>query len=391
MTLYKHTHISRILVTGALLGLVGCGAGQRPTNSGNFSGAVANESESESSASHAAVASVKLSSAYARGGTSSKITVNMTRPAPGDGAVVQLKSSDASVVTIPATVTIPSGQTSATVEVSAAQVTDARTVAISAVYGDTVAGTSLNVGPPTVSEFTVAVQPSSVTIVPGRSASAKVITKVAAGYNHALQLKVSNVPTGVSVSLVPALKSASAKVITNVAAGYNHALQLKVSNVPTGVSVSLVPALIPAPGAGTSIAHITVANTVAPGIYSMLVKASNGTIIQTARLSLTVASSGAGATFQGCWHYNNGHRYQGVRISVANPGTYPFDAVLYRGATCDPANFADEFGFDTPLNFGGFGYIFWFRDFADQSDMSAFWHVGNDRSQCVSYAVAPDC
>jgi len=353
MTLYKHTRISRILVAGALLGLVGCGAGQRPTNSGNFSGAVASETESESSASHAAVASVKLSSAYARGGTSSKITVNMTRPAPSDGAVVQLKSSDASVVTIPATVTIPSGQTSATVEVSAAQVTDARTVAISAVYGDTVAGTSFSVGPSTVSEFTVAVQPSSVTIVPG--------------------------------------KSASAKVITNVAAGYSHALQLKVSNVPGGVSVSLVPALIPAPGAGTSIAHITVANTVPPGIYSMLVKASNGTITQTARLSLTVASSGAGATFQGCWYYNNGHRYQGVRISVANPGTYPFDAVLYRGATCDPANFADEFGFGTPLNFGGFGYIFWFRDFADQSDMSAFWHVGNDRSQCVSYAVAPDC
>lgn len=355
MTLYTHTHISRILVAGTLLGLFGCGAGQRPTNSGNFSGAVASESESEMGASHAAVASVKVSSAYGMGGTASKITVNMTRPAPGDGAVVQLKSSDESVVTIPATVTIPSGQTSATVGVSASQVTEATTVAISAVYGDTVAGTSLGVGPvgpPTMSEFTVAVQPSSLTIAPGKSASAKVITTVA---------------------------------------GYNHALQLKVSNIPTGVSVSLVPTLIPAPGAGTSIAHITVANTVAPGIYSMSVKASDGTITQTTRLSLTVASSGAGARFQGCWHYSNGHRYQGVRISVANPGTYPFDAVLYRGATCDPANFADEFGFDTPLNFGGFSYIFWFRDFADQSDMSAFWHVGNDRSQCVSYAVAPDC
>jgi len=117
VTLYKHNHISRILVAGALLGLVGCGAGQRPTNSGNFSGAVASESESESSASHAAVASVKLSSAYARGGTSSKITVNMTRPAPGDGAVVQLKSSDASVVTIPATTNPPCRTTDAAEEV----------------------------------------------------------------------------------------------------------------------------------------------------------------------------------------------------------------------------------------------------------------------------------
>ncbi len=299
------------------------------------------------------MAGVRLSSAYITGGTSTKITVNMTQPASGDGAVVQLKSSDASVVTIPATVTIPPGQSSATVDVSASQVKNARTVAISAVYLDSVAGTSLSVAPATVSGFIVVVQPSRVTMAPGKSASAKVITKVAAGYDHALQLKVSN--------------------------------------VPTGVSVSLVPAVIPAPGTGTAIVHITVANTVAPGIYSMVVRASDGKITQTAGLSLTVASSDAGATFQGCWHYNNGHRYQGVRISVANPGTYPFDAVLYRGATCDPANFADEFGYDTLLNFGGFDYIFWFRDFADQSDMSAFWHVGKDRSQCVNYAVAPDC
>jgi hypothetical protein len=350
---FHKAHALRIVVVGALLGLAGCGSGPRMMNSGNFSGAIASESEPNSGTSHAAVASVRLSSAYAPGGTATKITVNLTQPAPGDGIVVQLKSSDASVVAVPATVKIPSGQTSATVEVSASQVRDTRTVAISALYGDTVAGTSISVAPATVSEFTVVVQPSTVTIVPG--------------------------------------KSASAKVTTRVAIGYNHALQLKVSNVPTGVSVSLVPALIPAPGSGTSIVHITVANTMAPGIYSILVRASDGKTTRSAGLTLTVAPSGAGATFHGCWYQQNGHRYQGVRISVANPGTYPFDAVLYRGATCDPANFADEFGFGTPLNFGSFGYIFWFRDFADQSDMSAFWHVGKDRSQCVSYAVAPDC
>jgi len=121
------------------------------------------------------------------------------------------------------------------------------------------------------------------------------------------------------------------------------------------------------------------------------VTASDGKTSRNAILTLKVVSSDPGARFQGCWYKYNGHRYQGVRISVANPGTYPFDAVLYHGATCDPGKFADEFGFGTPLNFGGFDYIFWFTDFADQSDMSAFWHVGRDRSQCVSYAVAPDC
>src|SRR5450755_1764299 len=86
-----------------------------------------------------------------------------------------------------------------------------------------------------------------------------------------------------------------------------------------------------------------------------------------------------------------GHRYQRVHVTLANPGTYPFDAVLYYGATCDPNNWADEFGFGTPLNFGGFEWTFWFTDFADRSDMSAVWYVGSDKSQCVSYAVAPDC
>ncbi len=357
MTLHKYTFFSRIVVAGALLALAGCGSSPRVLNSnsksGNFTGAVAGESQPGNGASPVAVASVSLSSANAVAGSSTKITVNMTQPAPGDGAVVQLKSSDASVLAVPTTVKIPSGQTSATIEVAASQVIDARTVAISALYGETVAGTSLSVAPATVPAFTIALQPSTVTIVPGKSASAKVTTKVATGYSHALQLKVTN--------------------------------------VPAGVSVSLVPALIPAPGAGTSVVHIKVASTVAPGIYSVLVKASDGTTTRSARLSLTVASSDAGATFQGCWYHSNGHRYQAVRISVANPGTYPFDAVLYRGATCNPADFADEFGFGTPLNFGGFGYIFWFRDFSDQSDMSAFWHVGNDRSQCVDYAVAPDC
>lgn len=357
MTLHKYTFLSRIVVAGALLALAGCGSSPRVlnsnSNSGNFTGAVAGESQPGNVTGPTAVASVSLSPANAMAGTSTKMTVNMTQPAAGDGAIVQLRSSDANVVAVPATVRIPAGQTSATVEVAASQVTDARTVAISALYGDTVAGTSLSVAPATVPSFTIALQPSTLTIVPGKSASAKITTKVATGYSNALQLKVSS--------------------------------------VPTGVSVSFVPTSIPAPGAGTSVVHIKVASTVAPGIYPILVKATDGTTTRSVRLSLTVASSDAGATFQGCWYHSNGHRYQGVRFSVANPGTYPFDAVLYRGATCAPANFADEFGFGTSLNFGGFGYIFWFRDFSDQSDMSAFWHVGNDQSQCVNYAVAPDC
>jgi hypothetical protein len=355
MMLHKHRDVSRIVLAGALLGLAGCGSGSRIINAGNFSGTVATPSGRATGTltSRLGVANVTLSPAHLMGGASTEITVNLTQPAPGDGIAVQLKSSDASVIATPATVRIPSGQTKATVAALTSPVRDATSVAISALYGDTVAGTSLSIAPATTSAFTVAVQPSTVTISPGQSGSAKVTTEV-----------------------------------TN---GYNHALQLTVSNVPAGVLVTLTPPVIPAPGVGTSKADITVPSSVAPGSYSIRVTASDGKTSRNARLTLKVVSSDPGATFQGCWYKQNGHRYQGVRISVANPGTYPFDAVLYHGTTCDPGKFADEFGFGTPLNFGGFDYIFWFTDFADQSDMSAFWHVGKDRSQCVSYAVAPDC
>jgi hypothetical protein len=342
-------------MAAALLALTGCGSGSQPMNSGNFSGIVATQRDRATGtlASPVGVANVTLSSGHLTGGDSAEITVNLTQPAPDGGVTVQLQSSDANVVATPATVRIPSGETSATVATSTSSVGASTTVAISALYGDTVAGTSLAVAPQVTPAFTIVLQPSTLTIKPGQSGSTTVTTKVKNGYKHALQLT-----------------------------------PLK---IPAGVSVSLTPSVIPAPGAGTSNAKITVSNSAVPGTYSLRVKASDGTISHSATLTLTVASSGPGATFQGCWYHQSGRRYQGVRISVATPGTYPFDAVLYYGATCDPNNRADEFGYGTPLNFGGFDYIFWFADFADQSGTSALWHVGSDTSQCVNYAVAPDC
>jgi hypothetical protein len=191
-------------------------------NAGNFSGTVATSSGRATGTltSRLGVANVTLSPAHLMGGASTEITVNLTQPAPGGGIAVQLKSSDASVIATPATVRIPFGQTKATVAALTSPVRDATSVAISALYGDTVAGTSLSIAPATTSAFTVAVQPSTVTIPPGQSGSAKVTTKV-----------------------------------TN---GYNHALQLTVSNLPAGVSVTLTPPVIPAPGVGTSKADITV-------------------------------------------------------------------------------------------------------------------------------------
>jgi len=200
-----------------------------------------------------------------------------------------------------------------------------------------------------------------------------------------------------SVSLSPASltiapgKSGSTKVTIKISSGFDHALTLSAANLPTGVTVKFTPATIPAPGSGTSTAEVTVASTAATGTHSITIKAADGSITSTAALSLKIATSGPGATFQGCWYKTGGSSYQAVQVGVANPGTYPFDADLYYGTVCDKSTQADEFGFGQEIKFGGFDYIFWFDAFANQKDMSALWHVGSDTSACVNYEVAPDC
>lgn len=324
-------------------------------DSGNFAGRLVKPIDSDRAAdlSDQAIAKLTLNPANVLGGKSIEITVSLTEPAPNGGLEVELKSSDENVIRLPATVTIPVGETSASIIASTMSVDAYTTVAISAVCAGNITGTALTVTVASKPAFTIAVNPSTVTLAPGHSGSTK--------------------------------------ITTNVTNGYDQALQLSALKLPAGVTVTLTPSTIPAPGAGTSKARITVAKSVAAGTYLMHIKASDGTISKNAAVTLIVAPTGAGATFRGCWYQQSGHRYQGVEFSVANAGTYPFNAVLYYGTTCDPNNWADQFGYGTLLNFGASTYIFWFTDFADRTDMSAFWYVGSDKSQCVNYTTAPDC
>ena len=357
LVVYQETAISWSVVTGALLLLAGCGSVPKPVSSGNFSASatVPNRAVSGTPSSHVAMAKVALSQAQIVGGTSTGITVNLTQPAPEDGMDVQLSSSDPNVVALPSVLRILPGQIGATVAVATSPVGADTRVAITALYKESIAGTSLSVITATKFPFAVTVNPSTVTAVPGQSGSTS--------------------------------------ITTTIASGYDHALDLSISNVPAGVSVTLTPPVIPAPGAGSAVASIAVSTSAAPGTYSMKVKANYGPTARTAQLNLTVASStGPGASFQGCWVKQNGKRYQGVTVSVANSGTYPFNAILYSGTTCNPNDWADQFGFGQLLEFSsGFDWTFWFSDFAGQTDMSAFWYVGNSQSQCVNYASAPDC
>lgn len=288
------------------------------------------------------------------GGNSTEITLRMAQPAPANGAKILLRSSDPAVV-LPSSVVIKAGQTSPTFTVSTNAVSAAVAVTIQAEYQNSTAGANLSLLPPATAPFSVSVLPASVTVQQGKSGSAKATTKVNSGFSHSLELSASG--------------------------------------EPVGTTLSLNPQTIPAPGSGTSDLSINVGSSTQTGSYPLTVTASEGTYSASAKTTLKVIS-GTGnpeATFKGCWYRQGGRRYQGVDVSVGKPGIYPFNAVLYHGTTCNPDDFADQFGFGQLIQFGGFGYTFWFTDFSDQSDMSALWYVGDENSKCVNYETAPNC
>jgi uncharacterized repeat protein (TIGR03803 family) len=81
------------------------------------------------------LSSLTLSPTLVRGGVNSTGTVRLTAAAPTGGAVVTLRSSNPGVASVPASVTVPAGLSSATFTVRTARVSKTTTVTISAAYG----------------------------------------------------------------------------------------------------------------------------------------------------------------------------------------------------------------------------------------------------------------
>jgi len=102
------------------------------------------------------VISLAFSPATVIGGTSSNLTINLTQPAPTGGLVVSL-SSNLGAVMVPATVTVPAGQTSTVVSVPTEAVAADGTAHISATAFDCTGGSAdINVKAPVVTGISIA-------------------------------------------------------------------------------------------------------------------------------------------------------------------------------------------------------------------------------------------
>jgi hypothetical protein len=117
------------------------------------------------------------------GGTPATGTVTLSGAAPAGGAIVALSSANTSLVTVPANVTVPAGQTSATFTATTAPVTQTTAVNVSASLNGTTVSTNLFL---IVSSAVSSVTLSPNTVTGGASSTATVTLQSAAPTGNAV-------------------------------------------------------------------------------------------------------------------------------------------------------------------------------------------------------------
>ena len=205
--------------------------------------------------------------------------------------------------------------------------------------------------------FSLSASPSSLTIQQGNQGISTITTTISGGFNGAINLSASGMPSGVGVSFnpqtIPAPGSGSSTmtvtvgsstpvgtypitvmgngggiqqtttvtltvtaqaqpnfsitaspssltvqqgnqgtstITTTISGGFNSAISLSASGMPSGVGVSFNPQTIPAPGSGSSTMTITVGSGTAVGTYPITVTGNGGGIQQRTTVTLTVTA-----------------------------------------------------------------------------------------------------
>ena len=121
------------------------------------------------------------------------------------------------------------------------------------------------------------------------------VTALGAGITHTATVTLTvTVPPSFAISASPASVtvtrggSNTATVTTTIAGGFNAAVSLSASSLPSGVTVTFSPSSIAAPGAGPSVATIKASSSARRGTRSISLRATSGGTTHTASISLTV-------------------------------------------------------------------------------------------------------
>src|ERR1041385_6101272 len=109
-------------------------------------------------------------------------------------------------------------------------------------------------------------------------------------------------PTGADFSMGASPSSLSlaqgssgpSTISTTVSGGFNAAVSLSASGLPSGATASFSPTSIAAPGSSTMTITITAGASTPAGTYSVTVTGTGGGVTHTTTVSLTVTTSGGG-------------------------------------------------------------------------------------------------
>jgi kumamolisin len=91
-----------------------------------------------------------------------------------------------------------------------------------------------------------------------------------------------------SVSVQGAKRTSTVKITTTVSGGFNSAIALSASGLPTATTAAFSPASIAAPGSGSSTMTLTVGSSTPAGTYPVTVIGTGGGLTHTATVSLTI-------------------------------------------------------------------------------------------------------
>jgi uncharacterized membrane protein len=126
--------------------------------------------------------------------------------------------------------------------------------------------------------------------VTGKGGGIQQNTSVTLTVTAAQNFTISASPSSLSIQQG---NQGTSRITTAISGGFNSAITLSTSGVPSGTSVSFNPNPIPAPGNGSSTMTITVGSSTTPGTYPITVTGKGGGIQQNTTVTLTVTGGGA--------------------------------------------------------------------------------------------------
>jgi len=131
-------------------------------------------------------------------------------------------------------------------------------------------------------------------------------------------------PTSLSVA---AGSSGSSTISTTVSGGFNSAVSLSATGLPTGVTAAFNPTSIAAPGSGSSTLTFTTSSTAAAGTSTITISASGGGVSHSTTISLTITSGGTTTQILGNPGFENGS---------TSPAPWSVTAGVINSSTSEP-------------------------------------------------------